>query len=104
MVNNHTALEATERAQLIIDTSPILRDGHLDMSLTNSECKPSEVTAWWRMMGYLKKEKNILPLQVSLDIFSTMLKLKPESKPLVGMNAELIRFLPIFRSWIVSLL
>ena len=104
LVHNHTALEATERAQLIIDASPIPGNVNPGMDLlSNPECKPSEVAAWWKMMAYLKKERNMLPLKVALDIFSTMLVLKTKSESPLFMLQGFDIFLEKFTSWIVSL-
>jgi hypothetical protein len=54
---NHTQLDPSERAQLIKDSTP--------MALPNPGCSVCGVAAWWRMMHYLKKERNIYPLTIA---------------------------------------
>ena len=60
-------------------------------------------------MGYLKKEENILPLQVALDIFGTMMELKRDSLKNYTKTPEVLptgfhSFSKKFESWILSLL
>ena len=59
MMNNHTALDPVERAQFILDTSPIpglLMTPPGLATLLSPECNTNGVAIWWKMMGYLKKK------------------------------------------------
>ena len=76
MLKNHTALAALERAQVILDTAP------LEWPLSLPNCHPCTVTAWWRMMNYLKNERNVMPWRKAmkkLDQILGYLKSSPTS-------------------------
>ena len=111
MMNNHTALDPLERAQLILDTSPI--PGQLLTppglaTLLNPECSTSGVAIWWKMMEYLKKERNVLPLTVSLEIFKTLFSLKTQQKKNstktgIEKPKEYEKFMEGIQAWMTSL-
>ena len=110
LMHNHTALDPVERAHLILDTSPI---PGLNMppglaTLLNPECSPSGVIVWWKMMEYFKKERNILPVIVSFDIFQTLLTLKTQfkknsTKTGIEKSPEYKEFMERLQVWITSL-
>ena len=56
---NHTRMSTVERAQLHRDLAPL--------AMPNPQCKPCGIAGWAHMMGYLKRERDYIPLRTALD-------------------------------------
>jgi hypothetical protein len=89
---DHTAVAAVERAQIIMDTAPL--------ALPNPACSTCGFAAWFHMVDYLKKERDIAPWGKASEAFISIQAILES----IENEADKKSLLTRYKKWIITLL